>query len=429
MKGPVRIFVSYSRHDSRWLQQDSLLPWLARSLRRDGVEVWWDKEGLAPGDEFRTRIESEIDRSAFALLLVSQEFLVSDFIEKIELPRIQARAQRGEMVVIPILLEPCARDELELLSSRQMLPGKPTPLIDYVATERDWKYVRAEVLAGVRRAVSRLGVARSSDQEESKMPPNGDQAPRHESAAAKPPASFIGRQAPVSEHPVTSQSPVAVGATMVNPKDGSTYVWIPPGKFLMGCSPGDTECARTEKPAHEVTITKGFWIGQTPVTQAAYSRVMGKDPSQFKGASLPVEHVSWDDAKAYCEAVGGRLPTEAEWEYAARAGTTGERYGNLDDIAWYEENSKCRTHEVGQKHPNAFALYDMLGNVFQWTADWAADYSSAPQTDPTGPTTGRTRAVRGSTFNWTPRFVRVSIRDGGAPGNCSFCTGLRCVME
>src|ERR1019366_2465821 len=99
----------------------------------------------------------EIDRSALALLLVSQEFLNSDFIEKIELPRIQARAQRGEMVVIPILLEPCAWDELEFLSSRQMLPGKPTPLSDYAATEREWVNVRAEILAGVRRAVSRLG--------------------------------------------------------------------------------------------------------------------------------------------------------------------------------------------------------------------------------------------------------------------------------
>src|ERR1019366_1588525 len=132
MGNPVRIFVSYSRQDSRWLHPDSLVPWLARSLRRDGVEVWWDKEGLVPGDEFRTLIESEIDRSALALLLVSQEFLNSAFIETVELPRIQSRVKLGEMIVIPILLEPCAWDELEFLSSRQMLPGRPTPLIDYV---------------------------------------------------------------------------------------------------------------------------------------------------------------------------------------------------------------------------------------------------------------------------------------------------------
>jgi formylglycine-generating enzyme required for sulfatase activity len=111
--------------------------------------------------------------------------------------------------------------------------------------------------------------------------------------------------------------------TRLNPKDGLTYVWVPPGKFMMGCSSGDNECEADEKPAHEVEITRGFWMGQTEVTQAAWKKVTGSDPSHFKGDQLPVEQVSWEEADAYCKAVGLRLPAEVEWEYAARAGTIG----------------------------------------------------------------------------------------------------------
>lgn len=239
-------------------------------------------------------------------------------------------------------------------------------------------------------------------------------------------ALFIARY--MAEKPVGEVAHQA-SSVRTNPKDGLRYVWIPPGKFTMGCSPGDSECYGNERPAHQVTITKGFWLGQTEVTQAAYQRVVGTDPSHFKGANLPVEEVSWDEAQAYCRAVGSRLPTEAEWEYAARAGSGLSRYGDIDRIAWYTSNSGGRTHEVAQKQPNAFGLYDMLGNVWEWPANWDEAYAPGSIVDPTGPASGQYRALRGGSGNADPGNARVSGRNRYEPGNRSNVIGLRCAGE
>jgi formylglycine-generating enzyme required for sulfatase activity len=224
------------------------------------------------------------------------------------------------------------------------------------------------------------------------------------------------------------------GRTKVNAKDGLTYVWIPPGTFQMGCSAGDEECPDDEKPAHTITLTKGFWMGQTEVSQAAYKRVMGTNPSHFRGDRLPVEQVTWAEAKAYCTAVGMRLPTEAEWEYAARAGSKASRYGNIDAIAWYDSNSGSGTHEVGSKQPNAWGLHDMLGNVWEWVADWYDEnyYSQSPSQDPQGPSSGQDRLLRGGSWNYVPWFVRASNRLWYEPGvwlNLHGYYGFRCGGE
>jgi formylglycine-generating enzyme required for sulfatase activity len=217
--------------------------------------------------------------------------------------------------------------------------------------------------------------------------------------------------------------------TEVNATDGLTYVWIPSGTFTMGCSATDTECARDEKPARQVTIAKGFWIGQTLVTQEAYQRVTGQSPSYFKGAKFPVDSVNWEEAQSYCQATGKRLPTEAEWEYAARAGGKAARFGELDQIAWYGVNSGDKTHEVMLKQPNAWKLFDMLGEVWEWTADWYAAYSAGDANDPHGPASGKIRVLRGGSWGNGPAFVRVSVRSGNEPENRSNVVGFRCAWN
>lgn len=251
-------------------------------------------------------------------------------------------------------------------------------------------------------------------------------------------------------------SAIAQKREKVNAKDGLTYVWIPAGTFRMGCSPDDHECFDDEKPVHRVAISKGFWMGQTLVTQAAYARIIGASPSRFKGEHLPVETVSWDEAKTYCRKLEMRLPTEAEWEYAARAGSTATRYGDLQAVAWYAGNSGPKfvdgralyqndpknyeekliargnqTHVVGQKQPNAWGLYDMLGNVWEWTADWFDKnyYAHSETVDPKGPSHGEYRTVRGGAWDEDPKNVRLSGHYWLPPDSRTFYTGFRCVGE
>jgi formylglycine-generating enzyme required for sulfatase activity len=226
---------------------------------------------------------------------------------------------------------------------------------------------------------------------------------------------------------ITAAGVAAQGKTRVNPQDGLTYVLIPAGTFEMGCSPDDANCKADEKPAHSVTITKDFWIGETPVTQAAYRKVKGANPSMHKGDQLPVTFVTWNDADAYCKAVGMRLPTEAEYEFAARGGTTTMRYGAINDIAWYfVNNGGLQAKDVRQKQPNKYGLYDMLGNVWVWTGDWYGPYAADKAADPTGAAKGRERAERGGSWFSGPLGIRASTRDFHVPEYRYTDVGIRC---
>jgi formylglycine-generating enzyme required for sulfatase activity len=273
------------------------------------------------------------------------------------------------------------------------------------------------------------------------------------------------------------------GQVRLNQKDGQRYVWILPGKFRMGCSSGvdaggdagddagGGECYDGERPAREVTIKAGFWLAQTTVTEGTWQKYRlatgasslppmdnhGHKLNDARGDPLvPVVGLTWQEAEHLCAWADGRLPTEAEWEYAARAGTTGARYGDLDLIAWFGSNSgnnhfdskllwdtdrrnytrklvdnDNRPRPVGRKQPNAWNLYDMLGNVWQWTADWYDNsyYVQGENDDPPGPPSGKLRVLRGGSWGEAPRNVNVSIRGRDAPEGRASTFGVRCVWQ
>ena len=209
---------------------------------------------------------------------------------------------------------------------------------------------------------------------------------------------------------------------------GIEMLLVPPGTFMMGASPGDTQASDDEEPAHEVTITKAFYLGRTAVTQAQWFKVRDTNPSKFLGdESLPVDSVSWVDCQQFCANTGMKLPTEAQWEYACRAGTKGARYGDLDLIAWHEDNAGEETHAVGQLQPNALGFCDMLGNVWEWCEDWYGPYSSGSVTNPTGPTTGSHRLLRGGSWYVYSYVCRASERSSSSPDYVGGSYGFRVV--
>ncbi len=214
-------------------------------------------------------------------------------------------------------------------------------------------------------------------------------------------------------------------------------VFVEGGTFSMGCTAEQgSDCYDSESPAHQVKLSS-YFVGKHEVTQAQWQAVMGGNPSYFSGcAQCPVEKVSWDDAQEYLrklnEKTGGkyRLLTEAEWEYAARGGAQAKPWkyagGNgIDDVAWYYSNSGNKTQPVGQKEANELGLFDMSGNVWEWCSDWYGPYPSGTQENPTGPSSGSSRVVRGGSWYGVARLCRVSFRADYSPGGRSADFGFR----
>ena len=217
------------------------------------------------------------------------------------------------------------------------------------------------------------------------------------------------------------------------------FVAIPPGEFMMGADDYN-EFGDTDLPVHRVRLTKPFWLGKYEVTQAQWRSIMGTNPSRFIGDTRPVDSVSWNDAQEFLNRLNNRrdgfhyrLPTEAEWEYAARAATPVQHPAVLSLYAWDINNSGGETHPVGQKHPNAWGLHDMQGNVYEWCQDWYDKeyYHNSPSVDPTGPPTGTEKVLRGGAIDAGAYFAQVwfRTRPGSGPEYKSESVGFRVAKE
>lgn len=231
---------------------------------------------------------------------------------------------------------------------------------------------------------------------------------------------------------------VPLAAAAESPKEGTNFenglktqmVWVAPGSF--------------RREGVEVKLTSGFWLGATEVTQEQWDRVMRDNPSKFKGEkNLPVESLTWEDAVQFCEKLTKReragkrlpegheyrLPTEAQWEYACRAGTEGDFAGELEEMAWYEQNSGGKTHPVGKKKTNGWGLYDMHGNVSEWCSDWHAEYDSGTSVcDPTGPKIGSKQIARGGNWSNPPEPCASGARRAETPPYRTHGVGFRVIL-
>lgn len=219
----------------------------------------------------------------------------------------------------------------------------------------------------------------------------------------------------------------------------NNMVHVEGGTFTMGAtSEQGSDASSDEKPAHQVTLSS-FSIGKYEVTQEEWEAVMGSNPSNFIGAKRPVEQVSWNDCQEFVMKLNiltgkcFRLPTEAEWEYAARGGRKSSCYkyagsNTLEDVAWCDKNSGDETHEVGRKSSNELGLFDMSGNVWEWCSDWEGSYESAPQTNPSGPSSGSNRVTRGGGWYIFLDDIRLWERGGSPPSHGNYFTGLRLAL-
>jgi formylglycine-generating enzyme required for sulfatase activity len=386
------IFISYAHEDRPRAEA------IAQALEHHGWSAWWDWH-IPAGRTFRQVIQENLDNARCVIVLWSATSIGSDWVIE------EATEGRKRRVLVPILIE----------NIQPPLGLRSIQAADLISWQRD---TNAPAFRRLCSDIERLiGVPTMAA-----------------TAAKQQPASPVPRQS----------------GAQINPKNGLSYVFIAPGEFWMGATPGDTEAYPPEKPRHRVRITKGFWLSATLVTVAAYKRFVGERPDfklpdapgfnpNWSKEDHPIVRVTWDEAKAYCEWAGGSLPTEAQWEYAARGGKDGLKYPWGDETAPenanYSGSQWKGTSPVRSYSANAWGLYDMAGNVLEWASDWYdKDYyaslpSDKPMDDPRGPQSGTMRVLRGGSFSHDTRFLRAAYRNRNEPDYRYNNIGFRCVRE
>ena len=444
---PLKTFIIYARLDEAHKQQ--LVLHLRPLINSRLLSVWHDGN-ILPGEDWEKAIKQELQRSDLVLVLVSANSLNSHFIQTEELRTALDRLRDGLTRVVPIIVSPCVWKFDPALAGLQALPRYenqgPKPVTDRVWQSADEAWSNAVEYIGemvLEINAKRGGATESQEKKPVTQPPQPAKAatdPADDSAAEAQRAKVAAQRAEEAAQRAKAEAErqraaLALEALRANDPFHDLMVPIKGGTFNMGDTFGDGD--PEELPVHPVTVPD-FLLCKYPVTQAQWRRVMGTNPSKFKGDNLPVENVSWDDAQAFIQKLNQltglkyRLPTEAEWEYAAREGGKKVRFGNgkdiadpvsmnfysLDELGYKKPYSKAgnyrgQTTPVGQFSPNALGLYDMAGNCGEWCEDtWHSNYFSAPNDASAWKDKGDDSygVTRGGGWAWQPSNNRATSR-------------------
>ena len=407
MSDAVKVFISYAHEDEAFREK---LEEHLSILQRGGIISAWHDRKITPGREWAGLIDKQLESAHLILLLVSSSFLASDYAYNVEMEAALKRHNRGEAVVIPIILRPVVWEQAPF-GKLQALPRDAKPVSKW--GDRNEAFV--SIVNGIAAAANLIRTKAA------------DGPPRIESAAEE-------RRV---ESPPAHGLPRDVQSTLRDMK----FVLIQPGTFTMGSANGE----ENEKPPHIVTIPRAFYMGAAVVTQAEWKAVMGTEPWKGRefvvnGDRYPAVYVSWIDAKAFISKLNSsdsdsyyRLPTEEEWEYCARAGTTTEfSFGDdarvFNAYGWYKANSYdagvSHPQQIALKRPNAWGLYDMHGNVWEWVEDWYyGSYEASRRPDPDE------KVVRGGGYDYSAYGARSAFRNHVAPQRSNHVIGFRLVRE
>lgn len=456
IRGKARVFISYRREGGVHLASR-----VAESLRERGLDVFMDFEDLRAGP-FNTALLGEIEARSHLLVILTPGSLDRCAREDDWLRLEVAHALAHDKTVVPVMDKGFTwpgelPEDLKALPlchglapSHDLFDASMSKLVRLVNDEPEPRPRRrspgllAGALVGMACIIAALAIVLWGRWGGGPAPtPTGPPAGPH--AEVAPPEPLPPEVAGTAFGGAGEEQPPRPPERLALDLGGNVsmeLVLIRPGTFLMG-SPADEQGRNdNEGPQREVTITRPIFMAIAEVTQEQYEQVMGDNPSHFAGGTNPVEMVSWADARQFCEKLSARtgksvrLPTEAEWEYACRAGTrtrfcSGDDEAEIGDCAWHSGNSDGRTHPVGQKTPNSFGLCDMHGNVREWCADYydESHYASAKNLDPVGPASGPLRVLRGGSWLNAPALCRSAARLWSSPGLCYRDAGFRVAVD
>lgn len=412
MATPLKTFIIYSSADREY--RTALERQLKSLIDNHLIQLWSDKE-ILPGEVWDAAIKKRLLESELFLMLVSADFFNSDYIREKEFSLALEKLERGEAIMVPIIVRDCDWEAYEVIQKLQVLPPGGVAVTDL----RHWH--NADIAwATITREIRRLITAQKiAEQKQAEKNVEIERQKKAEAEKKKREATEAARLAEMEKHANTFAEMVLVNG----------------GTFHMG-----SNGLNFAQPIHTVTLND-YYIGKYPLTQKQWQEIMGSNPSYFKGCDdCPVECVSWDDAQEFLRKLNAkfpghnyRLPSEAEWEYAARGGVQSKGYqyagsNNLDEVGWFKDNSGFKSKPVGGKKANELGINDMSGSVWEWCQDiWHNNYQGAP-TDGSVWTSGgdqSTRVLRGGSWGNAWDVCRSSNRFSNSASSQYFSFGLR----